>query len=386
MNLRINTTMKKFLSNFDEYSITPAKISYIEHRSECIPYYGAYYSEEHGGICLGGAYLPLFTAPMACLVDENNYLKFDNQGINPIIPRTVSFEKRLDLLNKAVWIAVGLDEFEKIISDYDSFTEEVYICVDVANGHMKRLHAICRNAKDKFGDKLILMTGNVANCETYDEYAKMGIDYIRIGIGSGNGCATNDKTGIGFNMFGLLMQIASRKRCIEGDFSRSAWPRYKSVPKIIFDGGCQSIRDVIIALAGGADYVMCGKIFTQAKEACGEIIPKLVETTIEKSKWEYGKEEDEDFVPYEYLVDVVEKKLVDGRMYYGMSTERAQREMGATKIKYSEGKEYWVPIKYTLSEWVSEFVSAISSTMSYCNCKTLEEFIGKVTVRQSSQW
>ena len=98
--------MKEFLSSFDHYYITPNAITSIDHRSECIPYYGACYSEEFGGWSLSTAYLPIFTAPMACIVNDKNYLDFDKQGVIPIIPRTVPFEKRLELMKKMVWIAV----------------------------------------------------------------------------------------------------------------------------------------------------------------------------------------------------------------------------------------------------------------------------------------
>ena len=55
--------------------------------------------------------------------------------------------------------------------------------------------------------------------------------------------------------------------------------------------------------------------------------------------------------------------------------------MGNTKIKLSEGKEKWIEVNNTLPNFEKQFVAAISSTMSYCGKRTLEEFIGNVSYR-----
>ena len=43
-------------------------------------------------------------------------------------------------------------------------------------------------------------------------------------------------------------------------------------------------------------------------------------------------------------------------------------------------------IEYTIHEFVSRFVDAITSTMSYCGTKTLQEFIGKVQITRQSRY
>lgn len=335
------------MSSLDNYEIIPAATTTIRHRNECIPYYDAFYSSDADAISLAGAHLPIIAAPMSSVINAENYLEFDKEGILTVIPRTVSLNERLELIDKGIFIAFGLDEFKFFINDNQTVPEGTRICVDLANGHMKDLLLICKEAKDKFGSNLELMTGNIANPATYLEYAKAGIDYVRCSIGSGNACSTAYLCGIHMSMDRLIRETFHKKQYVEENYTQ-----FKSIPKIIADGGFQSIRQIIIALALGADYVMLGQILAMCEEACGDKV-----------------------------------KLVNGwhREYYGMSTERAQKEMGHTKLKLSEGIEKLVPIKYTVKDWVKEFVRVIESTMSYCNTKFLDQFIGKVQVLKASK-
>ncbi len=371
--------MKKFLNNFDTINITPATISRIEHRFECTPYYNAFWSTDADAWCLSGAHLPIFTAPMSCVVNDKNYLEFDKEGVIPIIPRTVSLAKRMELAKNLNWIALSLEEFQNFIETTETLENEMNVCIDVANGHMKMLLDICKEAKRKFSNMLTIMTGNIANFETYREYAKVGVDYVRVQIGSGGACLTNNITGIGYQNVDFLCNLNYTKTCVANEFHSSLAGRYKSVPFVVYDGGCDSIRDIIIALALGCDYVMCGKLFAKCKEAAGEIVDKIKTITEQK------------IIPAHddiraVLIETTNPVHIPGRMYYGMSTERAQREMGNTIIKRSEGTEYWVPIEYTIHEFVSRFVDAITSTMSYCGTKTLQEFIGKVQITRQSRY
>ena len=57
---------------YDDIGIIPAMKSEINHRSEC--------NTKKGGM------LPIFTAPMSTVLNENNWAIFQDNGIIPIIP------------------------------------------------------------------------------------------------------------------------------------------------------------------------------------------------------------------------------------------------------------------------------------------------------------
>lgn len=312
----------KKLYDLDDLTIIPNKLTKIEHRKDCF--------------CYLNNTLPLFTAPMNCVINENNIEKFESLGINVIIPQGVSLEQRLKLC-KTYFIAVNLSELENEILTLNLENgEQIKICVDVANGHMQRLLNLCNKVKTKFGKQILLMAGNIANPNTYLEYAKVGIDFVRVSIGNGGACLTSVQTGVNYPMGSLLDDTYKMKLKLLVNKEE-----YKSVPYIVADGGFNSFSRIIKALALGADYVMCGKVFAQSKEACGETMR---------------------------LGDKIY------RAYYGMSTKRAQKELGKKKLHTSEGIEGKVEVLYNLSSWIENFIDYLQSAMSYCNAYDLNEF------------
>lgn len=346
--------MSNITYGFDDVFIRPARISKVRHRSEC-------------DVINEDGMLPLFTAPMNSVVNATNWKNFNLCKINTIIPRGVDINTRLTLATET-FVAMSLNEFENFVINTKVSNDIYYICVDIANGHMQALIDLCAIAKEKFNHHLVLMAGNIANPETYTDYAIAGIDFVRCGIGGSTVCTTSINTGVHYGMASLISKVADLKytieKCIE-DANRLQIPcKYKSVPFIIADGGMDSYSRIIKALALGADFVMCGKVFAQSNEACGDSFwqyPNLdLLTNEDKSRLQYNENE------YTYGFHI--------RDYYGMSTERAQLETGKTNTVTPEGVETYVDILYSLEDWCTTFTSYLQSAMSYTNSFNLSEF------------
>lgn len=347
------------LLSFNDICLVPAIISDIEHRSECNPY-------------LDNGMLPLFTAPMTSVINENNWKIFQENKINTIIPRSVNWETRLDLSDQT-FIAVSLSEFEEVVK-YVDFSDCRYICIDIANGHMKKLLDLCKKAKNVFGNRIQIMAGNIANPDTYYEYAKVGIDYVRCGIGTSPICTTSANSGIHYPMVSLLQEINYARKNVVEVITHEDYNPYKSIPKIIADGGFSNFDQIIKALAIGADYVMLGKIFAMSEEACGEVTETVdTDYAIDITDIIVKKNKDIKTIGYNKIY-ATKAKPVRNRKYYGMSTKRAQSEFGNTELKTAEGIETLVPIKYTLAGWCDNFISYLRSAMSYTNSRNLNEF------------
>lgn len=321
--------------DFDDILIEPAILSPIRSRKEINPKY------ENG-------YYPLMTAPMDTVVSEENRHLFKQSGILPVLPRSYKFDSTN--LSDSHFTSYGLDEFnfmflEEPIRNVD---KPIKVLIDVANGHMEALYSSAKQAKEKYGDKMILMVGNVANPKTFQKYCDIGVDYVRIGIGNGGGCLTTVQTGVGFPMAYLIRDCALLKH---------------GNTKIVADGGFKKYSDVIKSLALGADYVMLGSILNKCLESWGE-------TTREDGTWVNQFSES----AYEmFKCDIPLYKN-----FRGMSTKEVQKSWGRTELKTSEGVVKKQKVEYTLSGWIENFDSYLRSAMSYTGKRTIMEFIGGV--------
>ena len=343
------------LYGIQDITLIPAKISEINSRSECNPH------DKYGK-------LPLFTAPMSQIVNEHNWQTF-SEYVHTIIPRNVDLDTRLKL-SVDTFVALSLEEFiECFCSPQMRLYDTYHILIDVANGHMAKLIEACSLAKLMWGDQLILMAGNVANPMTYLEYAEAGVDYIRISIGSGSQCTTAN-TGIYYPMASLIRETCKMKSEVIRDKGR--WNKYRSIPKIVADGGFNTYGDIIKALAIGADYVMCGKIFAKTVEACGEIYWGNYPAGFDVLACGPFNE----WIRYQTITYITDWKCY--REYYGMSTKRAQKEFGKEGNKTEEGIGSIIPIEYTLKDWITEFTDYLKSSMSYTNHRSIDSFIGGV--------
>lgn len=326
--------------DWNDISIIPETLSSISSRSEINPY-------------LDGK-LPLFTAPMDTVIDENNIEEFEKNNINICLPRNVKYET---VKNDNYFYSYGLDEIIDILESNSNLSKKVLI--DIANGHMKKLYDVSKQIKDKYGDNIELMVGNIANPETYTKFCEIGVDYIRVGIGGGSACTTSANVAIHYPMASLI------KECKDRSY---AWDK---PTKIIADGGFKNFSDIIKALAMGADYVMLGGIFNKCLESCGENYTINTGNGNPITLEEAIKRFNSNFIVYKY--------------YRGMSTKEVQKSWNRLELKTSEGISKFNEVEYTLSGWVENFIDYLKSSMSYTGCRTLEEYCGEVQWIQISQ-
>ena len=185
-------TEEGYMLDFNDILIKPKVITNIISRSDINPYDNNFK-------------LPLFTAPMDTVVNIDNAYLFSSCGINVCLPRG---EETPD---KSFYLSYSLTEFKKMFLEDDNIKEDVLtygrkVLIDTANGHISEMLDVIKKAKSLYGDKLILIVGNIANPDTYVNLSEAGADYVRCGIGNGNGCLTTQQTGVGFPMASLINQ------------------------------------------------------------------------------------------------------------------------------------------------------------------------------------
>ncbi|MCK4368088.1 MAG: GuaB3 family IMP dehydrogenase-related protein [Dehalococcoidales bacterium] len=112
--------------------------------------------------------------------------------------------------------------------------------------------------------KSIPMPVIVGNCVSYSaclEIMRTGISAVLVGVGPGAACTTRQVLGVGVPQVTATMDCTAAR----DEYQRESG-RY--VP-IITDGGFRNGGDLCKAFVAGADAVMIGSIFAQAKEAPG---------------------------------------------------------------------------------------------------------------------
>ena len=368
--------MQSLKLNYDDITIVPEAVTDICSRSQCVPY------DEDG-------YLPIFASCMSSVVSIENTGDFNAAKIRTVIPRSYSLDKRFDFLfkNEGNFVAFSLNEAEKYFHEQSSiappsrFDEKhpLRICIDLANGHMKCLLDLVKKIKEAYGNKIIIMTGNIANPETYKYYEEAGVEYCRVSIGTGNVCSTSSNTAIHFPVFSLLKEIYEVKKSINGKC------------KIIADGGIHGFRDIQKALIY-ADYVMIGSLFNKAIESAGKttygtfywnIRGKKIARPL-KTLFYFGRE-----VPKEKYGEVMslikQGKLTVWKELYGMSTKIAQsiinqaNSVETKKLKTAEGLLKYQKVEYDIKGWAENETDYLRSAMSYTNSRNLDEY-------KESQW
>lgn len=217
---------------------------------------------------------------------------------------------------------------------------------------------------DKFIiNKIINVTNNNENADVFDlEVDDEFHSFIANNcIVHNSGCLTTKQSGVGYPMASLIYEIRKEKLLYVYDHNTE---NNLKVPAIVADGGIKDYSDIIKSLALGADYAMLGSIFNKALESCAQ-------------DYLYGVKINKKLANYFFNKGYPIKKY-----FRGMSTKSAQKAMGKTNFKTSEGVIRFRKVEYHLNGWVENFNHYLRNAMSYSNAKTLDEFIGKVEICQ----
>jgi GMP reductase len=322
---------KKF--DFKDITLVPETLSSITSRSEI-------------NIFTNNGTLPIIVSPMDTVVNRKNYEIFLDENLEVCLPRgeTPFYDNS--------FYSISLSDFELMVHKHNVYGTKIVqskILIDIANGHMSKLYDLCKYFINNMKTNHQLMIGNIANPNTYELFAELGVDYIRVGIGGGSGCLTSANTGVHYPMASLISECYNikKKRGYE--------------TKIVADGGFRNYDDIIKALALGADYVMLGGALNKTLESCSPVyLGKIIPLNENMSKYIWNN--------FKFLRKFMYKK------FRGMSTKEVQKKWQRENLVTSEGISKYNKVEYTLSGWIENLEDYLKSGMSYTNSRTLEEF------------
>lgn len=323
----------KLLYDWDNIVIVPAVISNISSRKDVN--------------ILEKNKLPLFISPMDMVIDDTNSQLFKDLGYEVCLPRQITDH------TDSSFMSYSLTEVRQLLLDNVELPKRILI--DIANGHMQLLFDTVKDIKTSYPESEI-MVGNIANPETFLEYCKIGVDYVRVGIGGGSACITSCNSAIHYPMASLIRECYQLREEYGNTHT-----------KIIADGGFQKFADIIKAIGLGADYVMLGGIISKSLESSSTCY----------------KEEDGEYVEIDKsdALSCMDKKLKVYKYFRGMSTKEVQKQWGSKQLKTSEGISKYNEVEYSISSWTENFSDYLKSCMSYSNIKDIKDFKGKADFR-----
>ena len=287
--------------------------------------------------------LPIISSPMDTITETNMVVTLSEAGALGIIHRYNSIREQAQLVvdariqsTKNIGAAIGIssDFLERAVAVVDVGAN--ILCVDVAHGHHSMMKKAIADLKDKFGDQVHIMAGNVATVEAFDALASWGADSVRVGIGGGSICSTRIVTGHGVPTLQSVM-----------DCAKSSYDT-----KIIADGGIKTSGDIVKALAAGADFVMIGSMLAGTEESPGD-----VRATLNGEKF---------------------------KEYRGMASKEAQRDWRG-KSSTPEGVATMVPYRGSVNAILADIEGGIRSGLSYTGARSISELQAKAEfILQSS--
>ena len=182
--------------------------------------------------------------------------------------------------------------------------------------------------------ELPVIGGNIITPDGFDFLIEAGACAVKVGMGGGSICITQEQKGTGRGLATAIIKVCEAR-------DRYYTNTGKYIP-IIADGGISNAKDIVIALALGADYVMMGRYFARMEESPTEKV--IINNRVMKPYWGEGSSRAREWKSFRY-----------------------------NQVKFTEGVEGFVEYAGYLKDNLEETLTKIKSTMATCGVSNIQE-------------
>ena len=214
------------------------------------------------------------------------------------------------------------------------------LVLDSAHAHSQNVLDMARQLRQAFPD-IDLIAGNVATKAGTKALIEVGVDAVKVGIGSGSICTTRIIAGIGVPMVTAIMDC--------GQAAAEA-----GIP-IIADGGVRYSGDITKGVAVGASAVMIGSLLAGTDESPGELILY----------------QGRSFKEYRGMGSIGAMRRGSKDRYFQEEFDLNSQPADADQKLVPEGIEGRVPYKGNVAAMIHQLVGGLRAGMGYCGAPTI---------------
>ena len=208
------------------------------------------------------------------------------------------------------------------------------LVIDASDGHTEYQKQMLEWIKSNF--QVPVVGGNVVTAEGFEFLVTAGADAVKVGMGIGSGCTTQEIKATGRGQATTLMDTSR---------ARDELTQQKGVYiPLIADGGITGPADMSVALALGADALMVGNFFARYTESAGNLVRNAAGEIV-KEYWMEGSMKARNFRRYAQIKDIF----------------------------FEEGITGYVPHLGSIYDKLPVVLQILSATLATAGCRTIEE-------------
>ncbi len=219
-----------------------------------------------------------------------------------------------------------------------------FLLIDSSDGYTVYQEDTITWIKSNFNIPVI--AGNVVTGEGFQMLANAGADAVKVGMGIGSGCTTQEAKATGRGQATALVEVVKK---------REAHAKTNRYIPIIADGSINTPSDIAVAIALGADIVMMGNFFARFDESPG--MTRTINGNKCKEYWMEGS----------------------------LKAQNLRRYNQNRETFFQEGATGYVPFEGSIYDSLPISKQRLKATLSTIGSATIDDFHKKVILeRQSS--